>query len=192
MQSDSKCRRVDKLMHPFMGPWRIVRSLPGASHQLEFPTATNQKYKKHTFNLFPYPPELIPFEPLDGADNQYSQLCKPFGPSPYKDASITGFNPLQPFVVASHFAHQGDFQNFHFPTLPKLNDKFTLFPWANNDKPIRFLSHDEVEEDPVLYQGLPPLPTVYSPPVVLSIGAALEISLRKKSFQTLFFLTANL
>jgi hypothetical protein len=51
----------------------------------------NQKSKKHASNLSPYPPELIPFEPLDGVDNGYSQLYKSFGPSPYREAGITGF-----------------------------------------------------------------------------------------------------
>ncbi len=37
-RSDSKQGRVDKLMHPFTGPWQIVASLPGASYALEFAT----------------------------------------------------------------------------------------------------------------------------------------------------------
>ena len=35
-QSDSKRGKVDKLMHPYTGPWRIVASLSGASYKLEF------------------------------------------------------------------------------------------------------------------------------------------------------------
>ncbi len=87
--------------------------------------------------------------------------------------------------MASHFACQGDFRDFHFPRLAKLNNKFAPFPWANNNKRICFLSHDEVEEDPVLYHGPPPLPTVYSPPPPISTLVASIID----SADQLFFMS---
>ncbi len=80
-------------MHPFTGPWRIVRSLPGASYELEFATDPKWTEKKHASDLAPFPQELIPFKPVDGPDNRYSQLYKGFGPSPYKEAGIKGFTP---------------------------------------------------------------------------------------------------
>jgi hypothetical protein len=122
-------------MHPFTRPWRIVASLPGALHKLEFASNPKQRKKKHASNLSPYPPELIPFQPVDGPDkNQYSQLYKPIGNSPYKEARIKSFESPQPFAIAAHFAHQGDFCYFHFPTLSKLNDKFEPFPWLNDNE----------------------------------------------------------
>jgi hypothetical protein len=71
-------------MHPFTGPWWIAKSLPGASYELEFATNPGQKIKKHASNLAPYPAELVPFKPLDGADNRYGQLYKQFCNTPYK------------------------------------------------------------------------------------------------------------
>jgi hypothetical protein len=121
-------------MHPFTGPWRIVALLLGASYKLEFTSDPKRHEKKHASNLSPYPPELIPFQPVDGPDKQYSQLYKPIGKSPYKEAGIKGFEPPQPFTIVEHFAHCGDFHNFHFPTLFELNNKFKPFPWWNNDK----------------------------------------------------------
>ena len=85
-RSDSKRGQVDKLMHPFTGPWRIVKSLPGASYEIEFCSKPSRCDKKHAADLSPYPPELIPFEPLDSADNRYGQLHKRIGTSPYKEA----------------------------------------------------------------------------------------------------------
>jgi hypothetical protein len=137
-RSDSKRGQVDKLIHPFTGPWRIVKSLPGASYELEFATNTARKSKKHASDLSLYPPELIPFQPVDGADNWYSQLYKAFWPSPYKESKIQGFTPPQPFAMASHFARQGDFRDFHFPTLSELNDEFEPFPWIDDDERAHF------------------------------------------------------
>jgi hypothetical protein len=37
-RSDSKRGKVDKLMHPFTGPWRVTKSLPGASTLLSSST----------------------------------------------------------------------------------------------------------------------------------------------------------
>jgi hypothetical protein len=92
-------------MHPFTGPWRIVDSLPGASYKLEFTSNPTWRKKKHASDLSPYPPELIPFQPVDGPDNQYSSLYKTIRNLPYKEAGIKGFAPPQPFAVAVHFAH---------------------------------------------------------------------------------------
>jgi hypothetical protein len=40
---NTKCHHVDKLMHPFTGPWRVVRALPGASYELKFAQDTKQR-----------------------------------------------------------------------------------------------------------------------------------------------------
>jgi hypothetical protein len=47
--------------------------------------------KKHAVDLLPYPPELIPFEPINTTDNRYSQLYWTVGKSPYKETGIDGF-----------------------------------------------------------------------------------------------------
>jgi hypothetical protein len=36
MRSNTKRGHVDKLMHPFTGPWHVVQASPGASYELEF------------------------------------------------------------------------------------------------------------------------------------------------------------
>jgi hypothetical protein len=146
--------------------------LPGASHELEFATDTKRRDKKHASNLSPYPPELIPFEPLDGPDTRYSQLHKPFGSMPYKEAGINGFTPPQPFAVASHFARCGDFKDFHWPTLAELNDDLDqAFAWRDDDERIRYFSHDVVDEEIVMYHGPPPAPATVHQPAVPSVSA---------------------
>jgi hypothetical protein len=127
-------------MHPFKGPWWIIKLLPGASYELEFASNPSWKDKKHASNLFPYPLELILFQPLDGADSCYSQLYKQFGNAPYKEAGIDGFKLLQPFAVPAHFSCQGNFKDFYFPTLSELNDEFDPFPWVDDDEQIMLLN----------------------------------------------------
>jgi hypothetical protein len=98
---------------------------------------------------------LIPFEPLDGADNCYRQLYKLIGPSPYKEAGIKGFTPPQPLQAAAHFATTGNFHDFHFPTLSELNDEFDPFLWMDNAKQLQYFSFDTVDNEPVIYWSAP-------------------------------------
>jgi len=147
-------------MHPFTGPWRIVKSLPGASYEIEFCNKPSRRDKKHTADLSPYPPELIPFEPLDLADDRYGQLHKRIGKSPYKEAGIEGFTPPRPFQIVSHYLTKGDYRDFHFPTLAELNEEFSPFPWIDDDERIQVMSRDTIEDQPVLYTG-PHLPAQF-------------------------------
>ena len=189
-RSNSKRGQVDKLMHPFTGPWRVVRSLPGASYELEFASDPKRKDKKHASDLAPFPQELIPFEPVDGPDNRYGQLHKGFGPSPYKEAGIKGFTPPQPFQVQAHLASVGDFRDFHFPTLSELNDEFEPFPWTSDEERRHYFSSDEIIEQPVLYTGPPPAPAVYAPPTIPPISTLVSTII--SSSDKLFFISHSL
>jgi hypothetical protein len=163
-RSDSKHGQVDKLMHPFTGPWRIVKSLLGASYKNEFIDKPSRCNKKHAADLSSYSPELLPFEPLDSADSRYGQLHKPIGKSPYKEAGIKGLIPPQPFQIASHFLTKGNYCDFHFPTLAELNEEISPFLWIDDEERIQVMSRDRIEDQPVLYTGPPPSRAVPSPP----------------------------
>jgi hypothetical protein len=88
--------QVNKLIYAFTSPWLVTAKLDGASHKIEH-VLTKRKEKKHGSDLSPYPAELIAFWPLDGADNQYSQLNQKISDHPYKEAGIKGFTPPNPF-----------------------------------------------------------------------------------------------
>jgi hypothetical protein len=60
---------------------------------------TKSKEKKHASDLTPYPVKLIPFQSLDGANNQYGQLYWKFKEHPYKEVGIKGFMPQTPFAI---------------------------------------------------------------------------------------------
>ena len=183
-QSDSKRGKVDKLMHPFTGPWRDTCSLSGASYELKFVSNPKRTMKKHASDLSPYSAELIPFEPLDSADSRYGQLHKPLCKSPFKEACIHGFIPPTPFKVESHFLTRGDFRDFHWPTLAELIDKIAPFPWANEEERFRILSGNDVNVEPILYNGPPPSLVPHSPPLIphLSILVAGIIESSDKLF----------
>jgi hypothetical protein len=177
-------------MHPFTGPWQIVASLPGASYEIEFVNKPSRCDKKHAADLSPYPPELLPFEPLDSADSQYGQLYKPIGGSPYKEAGLEGFMPPRPFQITSHYITKGDFRDFHFPTLAELNDEIFPFPWTDDKERLRVLSRNKIEEPPVLYNGPPPSRAVPSPPSAPPISSLVASIIN--SSDCLFFISHSL
>ena len=189
-RSDSKRGKVDKLMHPFTGPWRVTESLPGASYALEFVHNTKHTDKKHASDLSPYPLKMTPFEPLDGADNRYSQLYKPIGASPFKEAGTNGFTPPQPFQLPSHFLTKGDFRNFHWPTVSKLNNEISPFPWIDDDKCSRVLSGDDIAIAPILYTGPPPSLVSYRPPEIPPLSTLVANIIN--SSDKLFFVSHSL
>ncbi len=87
--SDMARGQVNKLTYPFTGPWYIVANLHGASYELKH-CSSKSREKKHASDLSPYPAELIPFQQLDGADNQYGQLYRKIKEHPCKEAGIKG------------------------------------------------------------------------------------------------------
>jgi hypothetical protein len=127
VKSDAKKGIVDKLQYAFTGPWRITAILTGASYELAH-CDSRRTEKKYASNLSPYPVELIPFQPVDGADTRYGQLYKPISAHPFKEAGIKGFTPTQPYKVTSNLAITTRCAAFHWPSLSKLNDKFAPFP----------------------------------------------------------------
>jgi hypothetical protein len=152
VQSDAAWGRVDKLSYPFTGPWKILRKLDRASYKIEH-CLTKRINNKHMLALSPYPSEIILFEPVDGADNQFGQLKKKISGSPYIQASVDGFKPLNPFHVTKHFlTTQTDVMPFHWPTLEEMNSEL-FFP--NN---VYELPTNAVEKTfLILYTAPPPL-----------------------------------
>ncbi len=92
------------MQYAFTGPWFIRASLKGASYELELCLVASKIKMKHAADLSPYPIKLIPFQPLDGLNTHYGQLCKPIASHPFKEAGITGVT-LQ-------------LRSRHLPTLP--------------------------------------------------------------------------
>ena len=187
-RSDASRGRVGKLEYKFTGPWRIIESLRGASYAIEHCLSPKRKEKKHASDLTPYPSELIPFEPVDGADNRYGQLYKPIGEHPFKEAGIKGFTPPAPFQVAAQFLNVGDYKDFRWPSLAELNDEFDPWEWLNEDERRTFMRDHDPFSPPVLYTGPPPSPPNVSP-LTSSVPSITDLSPRIiSSTDKLFFI----
>ncbi len=113
--------RVDKLQFAFTRPWRVSAVLKGASYKLEHCHDSGRKEKKHALDLSLYPPKLVPFQPVDGADAHFGQLYKPITTNPFKEAGIKGFSPIQPYKVTAQLTLTNRCLAFHWPSLSKLN-----------------------------------------------------------------------
>lgn len=136
VKSDKKKGRVAKVTQPYTGPWEIIRKLKGSSYELKH-SITGQLGKRHAAHLSPFPPNLIPYEPINTTDHKYGTLYEEMVADPYKRASIKGFEPFEPFqdlaepfnlLVDSHC----DSDPIHFPTLAELNAEF--YPGLLNDE----------------------------------------------------------
>ena len=102
-RSDASRDRVGKLEYEFIDPWRILELLHGGSYSFEHCLHPKRTDKKHASDLTPYPPELVPFKPVDGADTRYDQLYCPIGKYPFKEAGLKGFTPPTPFSGRQSF-----------------------------------------------------------------------------------------
>jgi hypothetical protein len=188
MRSDAACGRVGKLKYAFMGPWHVTASLHGGSYLLEHCHNAAQTEKKHAANLTPYPPEMIPFKPVDGADMHYGQLYKPIGEHPFKEAGIKGFNPPSPFQVPASFLNIGDFKDFCWPTLAELINNIKPFPWRDDEECCMVMSNDDPISPPVMYNGPPPSLPIASKPEPLAPMITTLAPLIISSSDKLFFI----
>ncbi len=125
--SDAAHGWVGKLEYAFSGPWQILEALHGGLYSIEHCHNKKCQVKKHATDLTPYPQELIPFAPINGANTHYGHLHKPIGDHPFKEAGIKGFTPPSPFQVPTGYLDIG-VGDFHWPTLAELNDKLDPFP----------------------------------------------------------------
>ncbi len=179
--------RVGKLEYKITGPLRILELLHGGLYSLEHCLHPKRPDKKHASDLMPYPPMLVPFKPVDGADTRYGQLYCPIGKHPFKDTGLKGFTPLAPFQVANLFVDIRDFKDFRRPTLSELNDKLDPYPWRNDDERCRFMTDGPPFNPPVMYNGLPPSPPTpapqsSSPPTITKLAPCIITSTDKLFF----------
>ena len=163
---DAAKGRVNKLTYAFTGPWCITAILKGALYKLEHCSTPHRKEKMHASNLSPYPLELIPFRPLGGSETWYGQLHKRITAHPFKEAGITGFDPINLFKTPVNFLRTDQDSDFYWPSLSKLNDDLFPFPWLSEDERCQYLSGDSILTLPVMYTGPPPSAPTYSTPTM--------------------------
>jgi hypothetical protein len=77
---------------------------------------------------------------------------------PFQEAGLKGLKPPAPIQVSQNFLDIGDFKDFQWPTLSKLNDELDSYPFWNEDKQHQFMTNDPLFLPPVMYHGPPQLP----------------------------------
>ena len=187
-RSDKKRGRVGKLMNAMTGPWRVIEKLDGASYRIVHCLTKDRFEKKHASDLYPYPLELVPFEPVDGPDNRYSQLWRPISKQPYVDAGVKGFEPLQPYKLPANFADIAQDPELHWPSLQELIDEMEPFPWMPQEQQT-LLTAPEDELAPTFYHGPTPEPPVKATPAIPPTSQLIASII--KSTDRLFFIQQN-
>ena len=101
---------------------------------------------------------MIPFQPLNGADNKYGQPHRKISNHPYKEAGIKGFTAPNPFCVAVNFITTTNALAFKWSTLAELNKELCPYPWSHNEEFNPYLPGDSASRSiaPGFYTGLPP------------------------------------
>jgi hypothetical protein len=187
-RSDAARGCVGKLEYAFTGPWHVTASLHGGSYLLKHCHNAACKEKKHAADLAPYPPEMIPFEPVYGVDTYYGQLYKPIGEHLFKESGIKGFTPPSPFQVPANFLDIGDFKDFCWPTLAELINNIEPFPWRDEEEHQMVMTNNNPISLPVMYIGPPPLLPIASKPEPLAPTVATLAPLIISSTDKLFFI----
>jgi hypothetical protein len=190
IRSSSAKERIDMLQFAFTGFWHVSTVLNGASHKLVHCHDSSHKEKKHASDLSLYPPELVPFQPVDGADTRFGQLYKPITTHPFKEAGIKRFSPIQPYKVAAQLALTDKCLVFHWPSLSELNNNIALYCWESEEEHQRYLNKVDNIPLPSLITGPPPAAPTHAIPAVPFISLLVAAIVR--STDRLFFVSCRL
>jgi hypothetical protein len=142
--------------------------------------------KKHALDLSPYLLELVPFEPIDGPDNQHGQLHKPITSNPYKEAGIKGLTPPTPFKATSQFLTTDHKSQFHWSSLSELNDDLFPFQWLSEEERKRYFDGDSISSIPIMHVGPPPAGPIYDSPMIPSISTLTTAIIKSSDSYSLF------
>ena len=72
---------MGKLVDSYTGPWNITGKIKGSSYALEH-RDTKKIGNRHAAHLSHYPQELLPFLPIDGAENRNGRIYTPIKADP--------------------------------------------------------------------------------------------------------------
>ena len=75
----------------------MTKKLDGGSYRICHCLDEYRIDNKHASNVPAYHEQLVPFEPVDGLDNHFSQINVPIEKTPFAEAGIYGFEPTKPF-----------------------------------------------------------------------------------------------
>jgi hypothetical protein len=123
VQSRKTTHTVKKLAYIRLGPYKIVRSYPSGSYELQLLSNANAAtIKKHGLDLYLSPERLIPYPPTHSSDQLFADTNKSMGQHPYKLAGLDGYNPAQPWKEPTAQAQLRAIRNQPAPQFPALTE----------------------------------------------------------------------
>ena len=124
--SDKKQGIFAKVKNPYTGRWGIIGKELSSSYRSHH-VFTKCIDKSHATHISPFSIQHLPFELIDGPDNQYGQMHAMLRKDPYIEASIEGFQPYQPYVeLPTPKAFIVIPEGYTFPSLVEPNDEMFL------------------------------------------------------------------
>jgi hypothetical protein len=132
VQSKKTTNTVKKLVYIRRGPYKIIRSYPSGSYELQAtsnPQATT--IKKHGSDLYLSPTTLIPHSPTQLSDQLFPDLNKEMTKQPYKLAGLEGYEPAKPWaktIATAQMSTLASQENHPFLSLAGLDNDYDGWP----------------------------------------------------------------
>jgi hypothetical protein len=153
VQSKQSKGKVRKLAYRTRGPYKIPKLYPSGSYDLQsLKSPSLVIIKKHGADLYPCPQYIKPFQHVKSSDYQFGNIHKGITSNPYKNASISEFNPARPWAAPAAYA---DVTMEPFPSISELDAEYDSWPESGNpfihDKTA--FSSGQTTKAPVLTNG---------------------------------------
>jgi hypothetical protein len=165
---------VKKLAYIRRGPYKIVRSYPSGSYELQLLSNTKAAtIKKHGSDLYLSPERLIPHSPTHSSDQLFADTNKPMEPQPYKLAGLDGYNPAQPWkepTTQAQLSAIGNQPAPQFPALAELDQDYDGWPENTNPFITKEISETlKSPKEPNLVLTITQAPTISTPQLIAAI-----------------------
>ena len=126
--------KVKKLTYTRRGPYKIIKTHPSGSYDLQLASSKSTVIiKKHGSELILCPKHLVPHKPIESSDSIYCELNKSIIPNPFSQASITGYKSAQPSTSSIQPPETSE-ESSHlpFPTVAELDNLYDSWPESGN------------------------------------------------------------
>jgi hypothetical protein len=173
VQSRKTTHTVKKLAYIRRGPYKIVRSYPSGSYELQLLSNTKAAtIKKHGSDLYLSPKKLIPHSPTHSSDQLFADTNKAMDSQPYKLAGLDGYNPAQPWKEPTAQAQLSKISQPapQFPMLAELDKDYD--GWPENTNPFVSKESSEPPKSPKehkLVLTMAQAPTITTPQLIAAV-----------------------
>ena len=175
IQSKQSTGTVRKLSYVKRGPYKIIKLWPSGSYTLQNSTGTT--IKKHGSDLYLCPKELIPFNPINTSDRNFSELNKKMVSNPYEKIRIDGYSPSQPWCAPAAYAKLEKMDPIQYPTFPTVEELDNeIDNWPDSVNPFIPSDPTPIQQNNTVpdQDSIPALPAITQTPLSLSLPALIR------------------